>query len=193
MRINRRQNSAEKAGALHQELSGLCATTFQQWPVCGPRCPSSDPRPCRSDCPDIPRALSDDPDANPLEALVAPLVYELHRLDGYQTCWSCEGHDRFGELWEKPQVWFYTEHQVHVRVLSEALTALHLKKALRAEWEVVVTYSDPDNPDTTYALRPRQDGAPARLDELRIDLATMAKVLVDQCRRSAADLRASAA
>ncbi len=126
---------------------------------------------------------------HPLESLVAPLVYELHRLDGFRACWSCEGHDRFGSLWKQPQIWFYTENQIHVRVLADALSALQLKKVLRTDWEVVVTFSDPDNLDTTYALRPKQGDKTPTLDNLQADLRTLTRNLVAQCQRSANALR----
>lgn len=189
MRIARGKNTSGNSESIHEELAGLCRTQPSQWPVCGPNCPSPEARRCHRDCPYIPRALSDQPEKFALEPLVAPLVYELHRLDGFRTCWSCEGHDRLGTLWKQPQVWFYTDCQVHARILADALSALHMKKMLRSEWEVAVTFSDPDNPDTTYTLRPRQSGETPTLNDLRADMKTLAGALADQCRRSANALR----
>ncbi len=161
----------------------------ETWPVCGPKCPSSVARECHRGCPDVCLALSDAPEEYPLEAIIAPLVYELQRLDGVHPCWSCEGHERFGELWKLPQVWFYADQQIHLRVLADVVTTLNLKCALHAEWEVVVTYSDPDNPETTYALRPKQNQAVSVLTDLQADVACLAEAVVGLCRAQARNLR----
>jgi hypothetical protein len=113
----------------------------------------------------------------------------MRRLDGIQPCWSCEGHERFGELWKLPQVWFYADRQVHVRVVTDAITALNQKGALQTSWEVVVTYSDPDNPETTYALRPASAETPLSLQTLQMDIGTLAETIVGLCQTQAQVLR----
>jgi len=190
VRISRKAISTEQSDTVRGRLSRLSAAADQVWPVCGPTCPSGAERNCHSGCPDIPRALSDAPEEYPLEARIAPLVYELRRLDGFRACWSCEGHERFGGLWKLPQVWFYAESQIHVRVLADAIAVLGLKGALQAKWEVVVTHSDADNPDTTYALQPKYGEAPKPLGALQADVVTITNSLVAICRDQAKSLQA---
>ena len=185
MRISRRENSSDGSDALRQNLDVLATTALGKWPVCGAQCPCKTARRCDRNCPDIATALSDDPADNPLELIIAPLVYELQRLDGFRSCWSCEGHERFNELWKKPQVWFYAESQLHVRVLSDAVTEMRIKGALKVGWEISVTYSDPDNLDTTYTLQPRQDETSIGLDVLQSDVASLAASLVSAYTKQA--------
>ena len=190
MQITRRAISTEQSEAIRRQLGLLSITADQAWPVCGPTCPSRVARICHPGCPDIPLALSDAPEEHPLEAKIAPLVYELRRLGGFRTCWSCEGHERFGGAWQQPQIWFYAESQVHVRVLADAIGALDLKGALRARWEVVVTHSDPDNPDTTYVLRSKASQDPMPLQALQADVVAITNSLIAICREQARSLQA---
>lgn len=188
MRIARKDISRSRAAEIQKHLGMLATMAGEAWPVCGPRCPSAIARDCHRGCPDICLALSDAPKEYPLEAIIAPLVYELQRLDGIRPCWSCEGHERFGDLWKVPQVWFYADRQIHLRVLADAVTALNLQGALRVDWEVAVTYSDPDNPETTYTLRPKQNQAVLVLSELQADVASLAEAVVELCREQALNL-----
>ncbi len=49
--------------------------------------------------------LSSDPESHPLESRIAPLVYELKRLEVFDPCWSCAGHNGTdGALWKIPRV-----------------------------------------------------------------------------------------
>ncbi len=91
----------------------------------------------------------------PIEEGIAPLVYELNRFDMFKPCWSCEGHlGPKGDLWKVPRVWFYCSSVVHVRLLSDVLAQLQADRATHVPWRVRVTFSDVDNPDTTFSLRP---------------------------------------
>ncbi len=189
MRIARRDISKSRTVEVQRHLAALASFANESWPVCGPSCPSAIARKCHRYCPDVPLALSDSPEEYPLETIIAPLVYEMQRLDGIRPCWSCEGHERFGDLWKMPQVWFYAERQIHVRVLAEALTAINLKDGLQVEWEVVVTHSDPDNPETTYALRPKSDQTACSLKALQSDVASLAEMVVELCQARAKTLR----
>lgn len=191
MQISRRPSSSDHSEAVRHKLGRLSATARQTWPVCGENCPSRPERQCHRNCPYIPWALSDAPEEHPLEGRIAPLVYELNRLSGIRTCWSCEGHERFNGPWKMPQVWFYAETQIHIRVLADAVNELALKGALRVDWEVVVTFSDPDNPDTTYALRPKQIEDSVPLCVLRADVVTLASSLVDLYQDRAQILQAA--
>jgi len=104
--------------------------------------------------------------------MVAPLVFELKKLGVFYPCWSCEGHtDCSGNLWKIPRVWFYADSVIHIRALSEATNRLFHAGRLATRWAVVVTHSDPANPDTTFSLEPEPDmvqGLPALHGDLRV-------------------------
>lgn len=192
MQISRKDISPDRLEAIRRTLTSLSLAADQEWPVCGASCPNGTARRCHRNCPDIPWALSNSPRDYPLEPAVAPLVYELHRFGGIQTCWSCQGHAGAGGVWKLPQVWFYAVSQMHLRILADAVAALSLSKRLHVDWEVAVTHSDPNNPDTTYALRPKHVPDRMTLDALQADVATLADCLVPQSRKQARTLRTAA-
>jgi hypothetical protein len=146
-------------------------------PVCACDCPDYDPAVgCHRLCQAAPRRLSSDP-TSPVEPLIAPLAFELRRLGVFHPCWSCEGHsDAAGRPWKLPRVWFYANSVVHIRALGEALDRLFMEKRVSVRWRVVLTYSDPDNPDTTFSLEP-EPAAGARLSELQADARAIAESL----------------
>ncbi|MDJ0949419.1 MAG: hypothetical protein QNJ94_10900 [Alphaproteobacteria bacterium] len=122
--------------------------------------------------------LSSDPNGYPLEAGIAPLVFEFNRLGVFDPCWSCEGHiGTDGDLWKVPRVWFYAESVVHVRVLAECLQDLSIAGRLNGTWQVVVTYSDSDNADTAFSLEPVVKDPIPSLGALQRDVATIAEEL----------------
>jgi hypothetical protein len=41
-----------------------------------------------------------------------------------------------------------------IRGLDEAVGRLFNARRLSSRWQIVLTYSDPDNPDTTFSLQP---------------------------------------
>jgi hypothetical protein len=132
---------------------------------------------CSPDCPDAPQALSSDPDAYPIEPGIVPLVFALTRTGLFAPCWSCEGHLRpDGSLWKLPSVWFNCDAMAHVRLLADGLGRLAHIGRLATTWRVVVTYSDPDNPHTTFALEPLPD-TDATLQQLRRDANEIANAL----------------
>lgn len=143
-------------------------------PVCGKRdCTCT----CTRDCHHIARALSSEPDRFPLESGIASLVFALKSLGVFDPCWSCEGHnDVSGKLFRLPQVWFYCDSTVQVRLLSDALSDLAGRQRTRAEWRLSVTYSDDDNPKTTFALLPVvSDSQETGLIDLQNDADTIAR------------------
>lgn len=126
--------------------------------------------------------MSSDPVNHPLEGRIAPLVYELKRLEAFHPCWSCEGHDGpDGKLWKIPRVWFYCASVVHLRVLADAVKELHLTETLSVPWRVVLTFSDENNSDTTFSLEPDLDHERPRLPALQRDI----DVIADHLRESA--------
>jgi hypothetical protein len=180
MRIARQKGLADETG-LRAELEEVLCSGCAGKPVCGSGCQRPPPYDCSRHCPDIPRALSCDPDNYPLEPRIAPLVFEFKRLDVFEPCWSCEGHSHAdGTLWKVPRVWFYCRSVIHVRVLADGIKELHLTGLLRVRWHIVVTFSDPDNADTTFSLEPCLDETPPALDALQGDIDTIAEHLRGQ-------------
>jgi hypothetical protein len=92
----------------------------------------------------------------------------------FHPCWSCEGPtDETGRLWKLPRVWFYADSVVHIRGLSDALNRLFHAGQLSVRWHLVLTHSDPDNPDTTFSLEP-ETAVETSLGALQGDLRVMA-------------------
>ena len=146
----------------------------------GADCPRAGLERCSRHCPDIPRVLTSDPENHPLESRIAPLVYELKRLEVFDPCWSCEGHNGAdGALWKIPRVWFYCRSVVHLRVLADALEQLHLDHRLNVPWRIVLTFSDGDNADTTFSLEPSPAASRPLLAPLQRDVDTIAQHLRD--------------
>ncbi len=95
----------------------------------------------------------------------------------FHPCWSCAGHgDQTGKLRTVPRVWFYADSVVHIRSLAEAVNRLGHARRLSTPWRVVVTHSDPDNPDTTFSLEP-EPAPDSSLAALQGDLRAMAEEL----------------
>ena len=108
---------------------------------------------CSPNCPEVPLALSIDPEHHPIEPRITPLVFEMKCLGMFRPCWSCEEHlHPNGSFWKVPRVWFYCDSTVHVRILADALANLKCAKKLSNKWQVLVTFSDSDNPETTFSL-----------------------------------------
>jgi hypothetical protein len=147
---------------------------------------------CTTDCENLPRMLSSEPDEFPIEEGIAPLVFELKRTGFFFPCWSCEGHpDRSGALWKLPQVWFYCDSTLHLRLLAELLKMLETRKAVTASWSVAVTHSDRDNTETTFALQPYLQGrGDVSLTMLRSDVKAIAAALAEGIATAAQRLKA---
>ncbi len=155
MKIDRRKDGRGRGARIRQEPGEILHGGMDGVPVCASDCPRAGPGRCSRQCPDLPRMLSSGPENHPLESRIAPLVYELKRLEVFDPCWSCEGHNGTdGALWKSPRVWFYLRSVVHLRVLADALKELHLDRRLSVQWRVVLTFSDGDNADTTFSLEP---------------------------------------
>lgn len=122
----------------------------------------------RGRLPSAPLRLSSNT-ASPLEPLISPLTFELKRLGVFHPCWSCEGHNDGAGRRKLPRVWFYADSVVHIRALGEALDRLFMEKRVWARWRVVLTYSDADNPDTTFSLELKPSGDRQPLSDLQAD------------------------
>ncbi len=179
MKIERRRELKGRVSALHDALDEILQSDRSDVPVCAPNCPKAGPA-CSRLCADIPRMLSSDPVNHPLEGRIAPLVYELKRLEAFSPCWSCEGHNGHdGTLWKKPRVWFYCDSVVQLRVLAAATKELHLAKKLSVPWRVTLTFSDDKNADTTFSLEPVLELDCPSLFTLQNDIDVIAESLRD--------------
>lgn len=152
---------------------------------------------CTPECPEAARALSSEPDRYPVEPGILPLVFELKKSELFQPCWSCEGHLRAdGSLWKLPSVWFYCESFPALRLLDNCLKKLEINGKVAVRWQVAISFSDPDNPETTFAIQPAlhpgQDVSLQRLQadayaiatSLNQDLATEAKFLLSHLKET---------
>jgi hypothetical protein len=129
---------------------------------------------CNRHCPSAPQRLSSEGGLSPVEPIVAPVVFELKKLGLFHPCWSCEGHaNQAGELWKSPRIWFYSDSVLHVRALDMAIDRLFDARRLSTRWRLVLTHSDPDNPDTTFSLEPELATEPS-LGALQGDLRAIA-------------------
>ncbi len=201
MRIERPKPSSERLRQFSDQVAKAVDARGIDGRVCGVHCAIVCPQcgstacqcRCAPECPDAPATLSSDPQSHPIEPAADPLVYEMRRLGMFRPCWSCEGHlDPKGSLWKLPAVWFYCESLVHVRLLGAGLSRLSTNRTLKAKWQVVVTFSDPDNIETAFALEPKQPiGEGIGLTELRADLSAIARALPGLMTREARDLKAS--
>lgn len=146
---------------------------------------------CSPNCPEAPKALSSDPDNFPIEPGITPLVFELKRLTFFEPCWSCEGHnDKSGKLWKTPAVWFYCSSMLQLRLLNDAIKSLEHAGHLTTRWQITITHSDPENPETTYALMPAAlSPKGVTLADLQADTSAIAAALHKTLRTQAAHLK----
>lgn len=179
MRIDQRQDGSARKIALKREIERARDLGPMQDPVCLPNCPDYDADlGCERSCIQAPLRLSSDPESFPVEPLIAPLVFELKKLGLFHPCWSCEGHnDNGGKLWKNPRLWFYSDSVVHVRALANTIEALHGARKLSVRWVVLLTFSDPDNPDTTFGLEPIIDNIETKLADLQADVLVLTENL----------------
>lgn len=146
-------------------------------------------------CPEAPKALTSDPVNYPIETGIVPLVFEMKRLGIFDPCWSCEGHlGPAGNLWKLPRVWFYCESLVHVRLLVDGLKDMEVAGRLSCGWRVAVTFSGPDNPETTFSLEPIVESEDASLlPKLQADANLIASCLEELITRQGRKLQVGAA
>ncbi|MEE8332841.1 MAG: hypothetical protein V3R85_03250 [Alphaproteobacteria bacterium] len=187
MRIERRDSLDDHAQKLASDIAEAAFANGIEGRVCSESCTVKCPQcgstacqcECSPDCPDASSMLSAEPDQYPVEPGITPLVFEMKRLGLFTPCWSCEGHLRPDRsLWKMPSVWFYCDSMVHVRLLSQGLSNLRTARALSAPWHVAVTFSDADNPETTFALEPSRAGdEKLSLPALQKDAGVIARAL----------------
>ncbi len=187
MRIQRPDGSTDRQLELATDIAEAVMVDGVRGRVCEETCtvicPSCGAAGCRCacspQCAEAPRALSSDPENYPIEPLIVPLVYEMKRLGIFRPCWSCEGHlGPDGKLWKVPRVWFYCDSMVYVRLLADGLRDFTSSGRLNGNWQVVVSFSDVDNPETTFSLEPvLAAGEDHRLAPLQRDIGEIASSL----------------
>ena len=170
--IKQRECNARGLKAIHHDLRRVRKLGPLKDPVCRPDCPEYNPEKiCHGNCPFAPSRLSSEAEKYPLEKRITPLVFELKKLGVFLPCWSCEGHnDHNGDLWKIPRVWFYSDSVVHLRALDNSVQALFATHRLSLPWGVTLTFSHPENPDTTFSLEPKLHKTSALLGDLHNDL-----------------------
>lgn len=193
MKIDRPDQSSKSVEIVRSALREVLQVSGNDKNVsCWMACPCPERKDsCGHDCPGISTALSSDPQQYPLEIQIAPLVYELSKMRVYQPCWSCEGHETgTGDLWKLPQIWFYAGSDIQARLMADALRTLLGARALATEWEVAITRSAADDPETTYCLKPATQ-EPVKLDQLQRDLTILTKQLPEAIRQQARNMLAA--
>jgi hypothetical protein len=200
MRIDRRILSPQARARVSEELAAAIAAKSVAGRICGDHCSHvcsscgavSCQCSCSPFCPQAASALSSDP-AHPVEPAIAPLVFEMKRFRWFAPCWSCEGHaDAKGAVWRAPTVWFYAEAQLHVRLLATGLARLAHAGRLSTPWRIVVTHSDAENLETTYALEPALAGSEGPdLSSLQRDVYEISRSLREIMETAGAELSLS--
>lgn len=126
---------------------------------------------CTVDCEKAPRKLSSEPERYPIEINILPLVYELSTLRYIEPCWSCEGHIINEKLDKTPQVWFYSDSEVYVKLLNDYFFNMFNNRLLSSEWEIVVSVFQNDINSTQYILRPKiTSTSKENLDKIHRDI-----------------------
>lgn len=174
MKIVTPKNELRYDQATMEQLETFIA---QPEPTVSPPCSGCewhDQENCSTKCERAPRALSIDPDRYPIEPKVAGLVYEMAASRLLQTCFSCEGHMINNKLWKLPQVSFYSDSTIYVKLLMIYLDRIFHKKVLSYRWHIVLADLTPTL-NLTYNIQPdlNQEESP-HLGRLQQDLVTLA-------------------
>ncbi|MBL4622294.1 MAG: hypothetical protein JKY89_07830 [Immundisolibacteraceae bacterium] len=154
-------------------------------------CNRHEPTNCTAQCDRAAAALSIDPEQYPIEPKVVGLVFEITASRLLQTCYSCEGHSREGELWKLPQVCFYSDSPIYAKLVMIHLDRLFLKKTLSYRWHIVLADLT-QTLNLTYSIQPdlnrEQDH---HLGKLQQDLNTLSTDMHTALKEIAAELLAS--
>ncbi len=134
---------------------------------------------CSESCPHISTGLSSEENTFPIESHVLPLVYALNKMNIFKTCWSCEGHnDANGKLNKLPQVWFYSNSMMLIRVMGDSISLLKSKNITHYNWQLVSSYAARDSEMNAFSLKPDLNFiATPELAYLQQDLLKIAQYL----------------
>jgi hypothetical protein len=110
---------------------------------------------CSAKCPKSAGNISSDAVLYPIESGIMPLVYCFNSMNICQTCWSCEGHnDNNGHLAKLPQIWFYSDSFMLLRVIDDCLSLLSAKSLLIVSWQLSTTYTAKSSQQNTFVIKP---------------------------------------
>lgn len=84
------------------------------------------------------------------------------------------------------RVWFYCDSIVQARLLSDPLKELEIDELIKCPWQVRLTFSDEDNPATTFSLEPEIGPGPKlSLKVLQEDIKVLTQYLPPMFTRRA--------
>lgn len=194
MKITKLTSSMQALSHQQKELSLVLAqlSDHSNRPCqhCTRICPCCNSSSCNCDCsvtcPDAPNELSSEEITFAIEAKILPLVYAFNQMNICQTCWSCEGHVNADGIMNKlPQVWFYTNSLMLIRVLSECISLFKAKKITKYEWQIVSVYTAKDSEMNAFALKPDLNFvAEADLTLLQQDILSIAQSLPKELEKA---------
>lgn len=159
---------------------------------CSKACSCSHSVSCKCDCSIacafIGEHLTSDKDKFPIETKILPIVYTLSEMNVCQTCWSCEGHnDANGNIIKLPQVWFYTNSMMLLRLLSDSMASFSGKGVIY-DWKISSAYTARDCEYNAFSLQPDLSFTPnAELLYLQKDIAVIAQELPLTLLKKASD------
>lgn len=176
---------SQKISSVNLILSSLAETSKRPCKDCTKACSCSKSAVCLCDCstvcPQMRAQLSSDKVNYPIEDKISPLVYAFNMMNVAKSCWSCEGHTNIdGELTKLPQLWFYSDSTLLLRLLDDSLSLFHIKGMTTSSWGITSTYSARESLDDTFAIKPCMDlSAPADLTSLQQDIVIISLHLSD--------------
>jgi len=139
---------------------------------------------CSPDCEMVPEKMSSDRNF-PIEQGIIPLVYSFNRLRVIQPYWSCAGHVRNGELLRVPQIWFYSDSLIHVKMLYDYLSRLKARRTIIHHWNICITHTD-KLWDSGFCIKPDIEHIKQpKLEWLQKDVCIIADHLVDNIKKMA--------
>lgn len=184
MKINQPQQSigqiTQNIQELEQIISQLTQAKIRPCENCTQRCSCSQSLTCicdcSADCPLAASLLSSDKDRYPIEENVLSLVYSLNEMHVCQPCWSCEGHNNDeGKVNKIPQVWFYTNSHVLIRMIDQCLSFFKQQRLISYTWNLTSTYSSKDCAHNAFSLKPDLNlEASPNLNQMQLDMKVIA-------------------
>lgn len=132
---------------------------------------------CSITCELAPEKLSSDSEKFTIEKGIYPLTFALNDLKVFKTCWSCEGHiNKNTKVFKLPQLWFYSTSSFYLKILSEVILDLYLKKIILNRWHIEILPASWTK-QTIYNLTPQENKHINSLTRLHLDIVAIAKYL----------------
>ena len=199
MKINQPAQQQNAIEARLKELeflrNKLTGNPNRPCPECNRACPTCGSTQCRcrcsASCLDAPAKLSSESGRYPIEPAVLPLVYAMSDMQICEPCWSCEGHPQLNDknkaalpefkeeeltISKIPQVWFYCDSVLTLRLFDECLNFFKIQKLIHYDWHITTSFSDLDCIECAFALKPELNLEPSpSLQKLQADLSLIAE------------------